>query len=477
MSKAAGRPAHLQALAAALRQAVDRMLAASPYADALYLDITSRTLRKDRTALLADSDADHGVKLRIKIGSMLHEAGSSSTDKTTVLALADELAKKAGTTGKRAEEKEAKKERTRARQKKYLDKHFSSKPKIDAAKVALKKKIKICEDYFRKGQASDAQIVNTRVVLAEHREEKVFVGPDRTLSQVITGCHMVVMPFVKAKDASMRFHFESFFRPGLEVEKVMARNLKHALIMARKVRDAARIRPGKYTTILSPHVTGLLAHESFGHGMEADTMYKDRARARDYLGKRIAPRFVDIIDNPAFPERNGSFFFDDEGMVARPTVLVEKGIVRQPITDMTHAKLLGMPRSANGRCESFDHKSYARMTNTYFGAGRHSAKKMIKGVKDGMYLHYSMGGMEDPKGWGVQIQGIVAEQIKKGKLTGKVFYEVGLSGFLPDILANIKAVSSEFMVEGTGTCGKGHKEWVRVSEGGPFLKITNVPLS
>jgi len=275
----------------------------------------------------------------------------------------------------------------------------------------------------------------------------------------------------------VRFHFESFFRPGLEVETVMAKNLKHALTMANKVRNAGKIRPGKYTALLSPHVTGLLAHESFGHGMEADTMYKDRARARDYLGRRIAPRHVDIIDNPAFPERNGSIFFDDEGMIAKPTMLVEKGIVKQPITDMTHAKLLGVARSANGRCESFDHKSYARMTNTYFGAGKHSAKRMIKSVKDGMYLHYSMGGMEDPKGWGVQIQGIVAERIRSGKLTGEVFYEVGLSGFLPDILSNIKAVSLEFMLEGVGMCGKGHKEWVRVSEGGPFLKITKVPLS
>lgn len=476
------RPAHLKKVATTLRKAVDVMLHSSGYADALYMDIHSRMIQKDKTAVLADCDSDHGVKLRIQINGILHEAGASSTDTASILLLAKKLAAKADHA--RTNEIEAKKEKTiekhakkKAIRTKYLDKHFASKPKIDVNKVSLKKKIKLCEDYFKKVQASDKDIINTRVALVERHEEKVFVGPNKCLSQIITGCRMLIMPFVKAHDGSVRYHYESYFRPGLEVEKIMAANLNHAIMMTKKVRDAKKIKPGKYLVISSPHVTGLLAHESFGHGMEADTMYKDRARAREYLGKRIAPRYVNIIDNPAFPDRNGSFFFDDEGQIAAPTPLVEKGIVKRPITDKRHAALLGVPRSANGRCESFDHKSYARMTNTYFGAGKHSAKAMVKSIKNGLFLHYSTGGMEDPKGWGVQIQGIVAERIKNGKLTGEVFYEVGLSGFLPTILSNIKQVSREFILEGTGMCGKGHKEWVHVSEGGPFLKIKDLPLS
>lgn len=482
------RPAHLKKVAAALQKAVDVMLQSSDYSDALYMDIHSRMLRKDKTAVLADCDSDHGVKLRIQIGGILHEACASSTDGASILKLARKLAKKAdyarakNEEAKREEKKETTKKRVgkqtmQAKRAKYLDEHFASRPKIDVDKVSLKRKIKLCETYFKKVQASDKDIINTRVALVESREEKVFVGPNKCLSQIITGCRMLVMPFVKAHDGSIRYHYESYFRPGLEVEKVMAANLNHAIMMTQKIRDAKKIKPGKYLVISSPHVTGLLAHESFGHGMEADTMYKDRARAREYLGKKIAPRYVDIIDNPAFPDRNGSFFFDDEGQLSAPTPLIEKGIVKRPITDARHAALLGIPRSANGRCESFDHKSYARMSNTYFGAGKSSAKAMVKSIKNGLFLHYSTGGMEDPKGWGVQIQGIVAERIKNGKLTGEVFYEVGLSGFLPTILSNIKQVSREFMLEGTGMCGKGHKEWVRVSEGGPFLKIKDLPLS
>ena len=117
------------------------------------------------------------------------------------------------------------------------------------------------------------------------------------------------------------------------------------------------------------------------------------------------------------------------------------------------------------------------MSNTYFDEGDTSPETMIKMVKDGLYLHYSSGGMEDPKGWHVQIQGIVAEKIRNGKLTGEFFYEIGMTGYLPTMLGNILAVGNKLIIPGTGRCSKGHKEWVRVSEGGPHLLIKEVDLA
>ena len=45
-----------------------------------------------------------------------------------------------------------------------------------------------------------------------------------------------------------------------------------------------------------------------------------------------------------------------------------------------------------------------------------------------------------------------------------------ISGFVLDLLNSISMVSDEFKVIGSGMCGKGHKEWVYVSDGGPYLK-------
>jgi TldD protein len=46
-----------------------------------------------------------------------------------------------------------------------------------------------------------------------------------------------------------------------------------------------------------------------------------------------------------------------------------------------------------------------------------------------------------------------------------------MSGSVPELLSSISMVSDSFRVIGAGGCGKGYKEWVRVADGGPALKV------
>ena len=61
-------------------------------------------------------------------------------------------------------------------------------------------------------------------------------------------------------------------------------------------------------------------------------------------------------------------------------------------------------------------------------------------------------------------------EIKDGKLTGKVVAPIIMTGYVPDLLGSITMAGTEKEVFGSGACGKGHKEWVKVSDGGPCLK-------
>ena len=45
-----------------------------------------------------------------------------------------------------------------------------------------------------------------------------------------------------------------------------------------------------------------------------------------------------------------------------------------------------------------------------------------------------------------------------------------MSGFVLDLLNSISMISDDFEINGDGFCGKGYKEWVRVSDGGPAIK-------
>ena len=110
------------------------------------------------------------------------------------------------------------------------------------------------------------------------------------------------------------------------------------------------------------------------------------------------------------------------------------------------------------------------MTNTFFSPGKDKLDDMIKSIEHGYILYDTNNGMEDPKNWGIQCTASYGLEIKDGKLTGEVIAPVIISGYVPDLLKSISMISDDFELSGTGMCGKGHKEWVRVSDGGPYMK-------
>lgn len=461
----------IQELKQYLSELVEIMSSKGNYSDALLMDEESLSLSKDKDEINIDSENELGVKLRLFDGEQFHIYACTGIDKDMLMQKAKELSAIRPLSNISLEIND-----------KVMDKHFEQKGMINPKKIPLQQKTQLLNDVQRRILENGKPFVNARVLISEDREVKIFVNRFKKLSYDFNSCFFMVLPFVKAKNNDVRYHFQGFFSSGFEATKLSRRKFDDIIDKAKSIADAKKIKPGKYTCILAPSLSGLLAHESFGHGMESDTLLKDRAKAKEYLGKDIAKPFVSIIDNPAYPSKNGSFFFDDEGMISKPTYLINNGKVANPITDIFSYTLLKkeglqIHATANARAESYDHKCYARMSNTYFGPGRTPLAKMLRQVDDGLYLHYSSGGMEDPKGWHVQIQGIVAEKIKNGKLTGEFFYEVGMTGSLPIILGNINAVSNKLDIPGVGRCGKGHKEWVRVSEGGPHLLIKDLDLA
>lgn len=228
--------------------------------------------------------------------------------------------------------------------------------------------------------------------------------------------------------------------------------------------------PGTYDCVCTPDVTGMIVHEAFGHGVEMDMFVKDRALAKEYIGKRVASELVTMHDGGCAAAQTGSYFFDDEGVEAHDTVIIEKGILKRGICDTLSALTLGSAPTGNGRRQDFAAKAYTRMTNTFFEGGNDSVEDMIASIDYGFMLENPTSGMEDPKNWGIQCMVSHAREIKDGKFTGRVLSPVVLTGYVPDLLMSISMMSPNVELSGGGMCGKGYKEWVKVSDGGPYIK-------
>jgi len=257
---------------------------------------------------------------------------------------------------------------------------------------------------------------------------------------------------------------------GPELFDRLSDKLEYAINSGIEMLDADRIVPGEYEIITTPEVSGLIAHEAFGHGVEMDMFVKGRALGADYIGKRVGSDLVTMHEGALCAEDVTSYAFDDEGTLAGDVTEIDKGILKTGICDALSALRLGTQPTGNGKRESFEHKVYTRMTNTIFDSGEDNLEDMIASIKYGYLLEGMQSGMEDPKHWGIQCILQMGREIKDGKLTGKVVSPVIMTGYVPDLLGNITMASHDRMVFGNGGCGKGHKEWVKVSDGGPYLK-------
>lgn len=233
---------------------------------------------------------------------------------------------------------------------------------------------------------------------------------------------------------------------------------------------AEHVIPGEYDVITTPEVTGLIAHEAFGHGVEMDMFVKKRALGQEYIGKRVGSDMVTMHEGATVCKDASSYAFDDEGTLEGDVIEIDKGILKTGICDALAALRLGTVPTGNGKRENFEHKAYTRMTNTMFDSGNNTLEEMIASIQKGYLLSGFFSGMEDPKHWGIQCIIARGHEIIDGKLTGKVVAPVVMTGYVPDLLGSISMASADYESFGSGMCGKGHKEWVKTVDGGPYLK-------
>jgi predicted Zn-dependent protease len=447
-----------------LREIVADMERSVPYASALVrFGSGSSVILRDGEQQANRLDPQSGIVLTASTGHELEETASDDLDPSAVRAAAQALV-----------------ERVRESSSEGLpaldivpdgppDADFATHVEVDPSGVPLAERIERFDAVRRRLRAAAPRAVEAVAVHRESAQVSVFANRMGLATQQVRRAVLVLQVFVS--DGSQR-QFDVISRAGtggLERLDVTDAALAECAATAEALLDAKPPPAGEHAVVIDPMTSGIVAHESFGHGVETDMFLKGRARAAEYVGRRVGSDLVTIMDDPTVPGAYGSYFMDDEGQPATPTTIVRNGIFERGITDLYSATRLGIPRSANGRRESVQRKAYARMSNTYIGAGDRTPEELIAELDDGLELRQPLNGMEDPKGWGIQIWTLYAREIKHGRPTGVLYSPIAITGYVPDLLTAVTGVSSQVDFS-AGTCGKGWKEFVPVASGGPALR-------
>ena len=219
--------------------------------------------------------------------------------------------------------------------------------------------------------------------------------------------------------------------------------------------EARRPKGGRMPVVMAAGASGILLHEAMGHAFEADFNRKRQSIFSDKMGKRVAAKGINILDDATVPGNRGSLNIDDEGVPGQKTYMVEDGILRSYLHDRISAAYYGVPSTGNGRRESFRYNPIPRMRCTYMENGRGgSLQDIIADVKSGIFVdQFSNGEVKIGEGdFTFYVKS--GFLIENGRLTMPV-KDINIVGNGPRALADIVAVGSDLKIDnGTWTCGK-----------------------
>ena len=111
------------------------------------------------------------------------------------------------------------------------------------------------------------------------------------------------------------------------------------------------------------------------------------------------------------------------------------------------------------------------MTNTFFEPGTDKVEDMIASISYGFYLKkcklmaWKIRKTGESSAWST-----LQERSKTVNLPEKYFLRSYWDRIRTGLIKIHFMMSDECKLAGTGYCGKGHKEWVKVSDGGPYIK-------
>ena len=242
---------------------------------------------------------------------------------------------------------------------------------------------------------------------------------------------------------------------------------------------------GRRTIILDGGQLALQVHESCGHPIELDRVLGmelsyagDSFLTIDKLGSfQYGSPQVNIVADATAPGGLGTFGWDDEGVPAQRTPIVEAGRFVGYLSSRETAPAVGRTSSGAMRASGWDRIPLIRMTNVNLLPGAAGAlQDLIAGTDDGLYLATNRSWSIDNKRLNFQFGTEVCREIKGGKL-GQVYKNATYTGITPEFWGSCDAVCgpAEWRLWGTPNCGKGEpSQTARVGHGVAPARFRNV---
>ena len=223
--------------------------------------------------------------------------------------------------------------------------------------------IKDWENRLKKYSAQfteNKDILDGESTLRFYIERKYFVTNEGTsIVQNNSYCHVFLSTMAQADDGMELPLYQSYFGHSpqdLPADNVMIQDAQEIAKTVVAMKTAPVVDPYAGPAILSNDAAGVFFHEIFGHRVEGLRLKSetDGQTFKKKVGEMVLNKDFSVIFDPIITTYkgiplNGSFKYDDEGVMGEKVVVVEKGVLKNFL--MTRTPINNFPKS-NGHARA-----------------------------------------------------------------------------------------------------------------------------
>jgi TldD protein len=193
------------------------------------------------------------------------------------------------------------------------------------------------------------------------QETRIFVSTEGTITVQNAQVFCLSANMHRLTREGSRLEQEVVLNCGSLAELPDMRSFKKMVLekyeQLQRVAHAKKIHAFSGPVLLYPGPAGLLFHEAVGHRLEGSRLLAsgEGQTFKDQEGKQIFSLPITVRDNPLLREFNGnrcigSYSYDDEGVRAQDTVLIEDGVLKGFLS--TRAALKRGRHNSNGHART-----------------------------------------------------------------------------------------------------------------------------
>jgi TldD protein len=355
----------------------------------------------------------------------------------------------------------------------------NEKKKID--EIDIKEKIEYIKGIDSSLLESQTKLISRMIYYSDEKTKKMYLNSEGSrIESEIPRIDIYYRFAVSENGSTLQRYWQNAVSGGfekIEEKHIDEKIKKEAIALKRNIIEGVQSPKGMLEVIVSPEITGIMAHESVGHPYEADRILgRESAQAGEsfvepaMLGSRIGNTIVNVVDDPTVEFSYGFYLYDDEGVKARRKYLIKNGIINEFLHNRETAYELNTHSNGSARAVSSHVEPIIRMSNTFVLPMDYKEEELIQETKFGIYIKNFTEWNIDDKRLNQKYKGNEAYLIENGEIT-KPIRQPSIEITTPALWSSVIEIADNLELH-AATCGKGEPmQGIPVTMGGPSMKL------